>query len=80
LTDRSEIDALASLLREHLAKYGPGERIPSVHLFGIDEGKRLSGFTVAECKALVARAGLKESLGTELHKGIRLSKHVMRRP
>jgi hypothetical protein len=81
VSSRSErINRLADLLRGHLAAFGPGERITAVHLFGVDRGKDLSEFTVAECKVIAADAGLKESLGIELHKGVRLSRHVVRRP
>ena len=65
-------------MRQHLTSFGKGDRIPAVHLFGIDNGNDLERFPVAECKALAESSGLKASLGTELHKGVRLSKYVRR--
>ena len=73
-------DELASRLANYVRQFGEGKRIVAIHLFGIEFGKGLEHLTVDACKKLVSKAGFKESLGTELHKGIRLASYAQRRP
>jgi len=70
---------LARLLSEHLAAFECQQRIPSVHGFGIEHGRELSELTVEECKDVAEMSGIKRSLGTELHKGMKLEPYVQRR-
>jgi hypothetical protein len=44
-----------------------------MHLFAIEHAARLRGVNLKE---LAARAGIGESFGTELRKGIRLAEYV----
>lgn len=52
-----------------------GEAVTMIHLFGISyaEEIRQSGESM---RAIVAAAGLPESYGTEVSKGVKLSKYV----
>ena len=68
----------AEKLGPYVRELGPGLKITAIHLYGIEFGAALNGLTVADCKSLLAKAGLKDSLGTELHKGIRLSNFAKR--
>jgi hypothetical protein len=74
----SEID-LAKRLSDYVHSFGDGKRITAIHLFGIEFGHSLQHLSVSACKSLALKAGFKESLGTELHKGIRLSDFAIRK-
>lgn len=50
-----------------------------MHLFGIKFGGNLRHMSVGACRELTLKAGFKESLGIELHKGIRLSEFAKRK-
>lgn len=74
------IDAdLALKLANYVKAFGEGKRITAIHLFGIEFGQNLRHLSVGACKSLALKAGFKESLGTELHKGIRLSEFAQRK-
>jgi hypothetical protein len=68
---------LVERFRNFVGAMGEGRRIVGIHLFGIEIGEKLP-LTATDCKTLAQRAGFKESLGTELHKGIRLAPYVTR--
>ncbi len=70
---------LADMLANHLQSFECQQRIPSVHVFGIEHGKKLAELTVEDCKDVAEKAGIKRSLGTELHKGMKLEPYVQRR-
>lgn len=50
-----------------------GDRVVTIHLFAIEHAARLKGVNMRE---LAARAGIGESFGTELRKGVRLADYV----
>ena len=64
---------LAEQLRRALLAAPKGDRVVTIHLFAIRHGERLKGVNL---KDLAARAGIGESFGTELRKGIRLAEFV----
>jgi uncharacterized protein YunC (DUF1805 family) len=67
------LDDLANALREMYKRAKRGERATAVHLFGIRYADQLGG---APIKEIVLRAGLTESWGTEVRKGMKLAQHV----
>lgn len=50
-----------------------GDRVVTIHLFGIRNAGRLKGVNLGD---LAERAGLGSSFGTELRKGVRLAEFV----
>lgn len=64
---------LAEELRKACAAAPKGERVVTIHLFGIRNASRLEGINVNE---LAERAGIGKSFGTELRKGMRLAEFV----
>lgn len=70
---------LADRFRSYVSEFGPGQKITAIHLFGVEHGQSLQHLSTSDCKKLALKAGFKESLGTELHKGIRLSKYAIRK-
>ena len=64
---------LAEKLRNALLAAPKGDRVVTIHLFGIRHAGRLKGVNLKE---LADRAGIGESFGTELRKGIRLAEFV----
>jgi hypothetical protein len=55
------------------AKLKKGDIVVTIHLFGIEYAAVLKGL---DLNALAARAGISETYGTELRKGIRLADYV----
>jgi hypothetical protein len=64
---------LADELRRACAAAPKGERVVTIHLFGIRHAERLKGTNLRE---LADRAGIGSSFGTELRKGVRLAEFV----
>jgi 5-methylcytosine-specific restriction protein B len=64
---------LVEELRLALIAAPKGDRVVSIHLFGIRHAKRLRG---ANLRELAERAGIGPSFGTELRKGVRLAEFV----
>jgi hypothetical protein len=64
---------LASELRTSVNSAPGGERVVSIHLFGIRRSRDLQGVSL---KALVETAGIPSSYHTEVYKGMRLPKYV----
>jgi hypothetical protein len=71
--------SLADRFRKYVEDFGSGQKITAIHLFGVEHGESLQHLSTSDCKQLALKAGFKESLGTELHKGIRLSKFAKRK-
>ena len=71
---------LADRFKAYVDGFGVGKRIPAIHLFGVEHGEKLAHLSTGDCKRLAVKAGFKESLGTELYKGIRLSEYAQRKP
>jgi hypothetical protein len=64
---------LAQQLRKAVDEAPSGDRVVTIHLFGIGHAARLEGVNLQE---LAERAGIGKSFGTELRKGIRLASFV----
>jgi hypothetical protein len=65
---------LTEELRAALQAAPRGDRVVSIHLFGIRHAECLKGVNLGE---LAERAGAGASFGTELRKGVRLADHVV---
>ena len=68
-----ELQELADRLREMYATAPPREKVVQLHLFGIIYAAEFSRFSP---NAVVERAGLPRSYGTEVSKGRNLAKYV----
>jgi 5-methylcytosine-specific restriction protein B len=66
-------EQLAAELKNACERAGKGEHVTTVHCFGIRFANELKGRNLKEIAGL---AGIKESLGTEINKGVRLARHV----
>ncbi|QQN75038.1 hypothetical protein [Croceicoccus sp. YJ47] len=64
---------IADELRNACRSAKKGDTVVTIHLFGIEHAERLKGM---DLKALAARAGISETYGTELRKGVRLADYV----
>ena len=67
---------LEEQLRKAILGARAGDRVVTIHLFGIDHAAELVGVNLYD---LAERARLGKSFGTELRKGVRLAEHVKRR-
>jgi 5-methylcytosine-specific restriction protein B len=67
---------LSAALREAVEGAPYGERVVSIHLFGIDHARELRGVPL---KQLVRNARIPSSYGTEIAKGMKLAEFVRRR-
>ena len=67
------IAELALQLRESVNGAADGERVVSIHLFGIRRARELQGVSL---KDLVRIAGIPASYHTEVYKGMRLAEYV----
>jgi hypothetical protein len=65
---------LADELRRTCENAPKGDKVVSIHLFGIRHAKVLDGMNLHD---LADRAGIGRSFGTELRKGVRLADHVL---
>ena len=67
-----QTEQLASMLKEVCERSAPGERVLTIHLFGIRYAEELKGrfHQVAEA------SGVGKSYGVELSKGAKLAPHV----
>ena len=60
-------------LKRAIAGAPKGDKVVTIHLFGIQHAKLLDGMNLQD---LAERAGIGKSFGTELRKGVRLSEFV----
>src|SRR5687768_13056032 len=60
-------------LHDARAQAPAGDVVVRLHLFGIDHAEELAG---VDLKALVAKAEIPASYGTEIRKGMRLAQYV----
>lgn len=67
------MDDLVKQLQQALNAAPKGNRVVTIHLFGIKHAARLTGIDLQE---LARRAGIGKSFGTELRKWVRLASHV----
>jgi hypothetical protein len=67
------VSDLADELRVACETAKKGDVVVTIHLFGIEHADVLKGL---DLRALAARAGISETYGTELRKGVRLADYV----
>lgn len=67
---------LAQILKADLARAGDGDRVVTIHLFGVRHAQLLDGMDLGR---LAEEAGIGKSYGTEIRKGVRLAEHVVLR-
>ena len=60
-------------LKRAVAAARKGDKVVTIHLFGIRHARRLDGLNLND---VAGRAGIGKSFGTELRKGVRLADHV----
>ena len=66
-------------LKEMYENAPNGEHVLQIHLFGIKYAKEMKKNNYS-AKDIVKASGIKESYGTEVDKGIKLSKYVVLKP
>ena len=71
------ISEAADILKNMYGTAPAGEQVAQVHLFGIRYASELEGMPLAE---IVMRAGISQSYGTEIRKGIHLARYVVLKP
>lgn len=69
------VKELGDMLREMYENAAKGEAVAMIHLFGIKYAKEITN-SKASKKEIAKSAGIHESYGTEISKGMKLSKHV----
>ena len=69
------LQQLAENLREMYLESNKGEAVVMIHLFGIKYAEEIKTAEVS-MKAIALAAGINESYGTEIGKGVKLSKFV----
>jgi hypothetical protein len=69
------LQQLAEKLREMYFDSNDGEAVVMIHLFGIKYASEIKN-SGASMKTIALAAGIKESYGTEISKGVKLSKFV----
>ena len=69
-----QVPELARALREAVNRAPEGERVVSIHLFGIRHARDLREVSLRD---VVDGAGIPRSYVTEVHKGMRLAEHVV---
>jgi len=68
---------LGILLKNSYDNAPRGEQMVYVHLFGIDHSEAIQA--AGGIQVVITESGIKDSLKTELTKGVNLSKYVQRR-
>ncbi len=66
---------LASKLKSMYENAKKGEAVAMIHLFGIKYADEIKENNIS-CKTIAMEAGIKESYGTEISKGVKLAKYV----
>ncbi len=64
---------ISDALKKACDSAAPGDRVVTIHLFGIEHAETLHGMNLKE---IAVRAGISETYGTELRKGVRLAEYV----
>ncbi|MET3972309.1 MULTISPECIES: HTH-like domain-containing protein [Bradyrhizobium] len=67
------VQELADQLRQDYDTAEEGKKVIAIHLFGIRWASQLEGIS---CKEVAIRAGIHESYGTEIRKGVNLAEYV----
>ncbi|MFT0878873.1 hypothetical protein VRZ08_20075 [Rhodopseudomonas sp. G2_2311] len=71
-----KISELANELREAYEASEDGNKVVSIHLFGIRRANELEG---QSCKDIAVLAGIPHSYATEIRKGMKLAPYVSMR-
>ena len=69
------LEELGNELKDAYFGAEKGEAVAMIHLFGIKFAEEISA-SDASCKAIAKAAGIRESYGTEISKGVKLSRYV----
>jgi hypothetical protein len=69
------VQELGKILHEMYFESEQGEAVAMIHLFGIKYAKEIAA-SGASKKDIAKIAGLRESYGTEISKGVKLSRYV----
>ena len=64
---------IVEVLKRAIAVAPKGNKVVTIHLFGIQHSERLDGMNLQD---LAEQAGIGKSFGTELRKGVRLAEYV----
>lgn len=64
---------LVDALSKACATAAKGDKVVTIHLFGIEHAARLKNVNLSD---LAGRAGISEKYGTELRKAVRLAEYV----
>ncbi|ODW62841.1 hypothetical protein BBL91_22300 [Vibrio parahaemolyticus] len=69
------LNELGSTLEEMYQNAPENESVAMIHLFAIKYAEQIKNLNTS-CKSVAKAAGINESYGTEISKGIKLSKYV----
>lgn len=70
------LNELGEILHDMYFNSEEGEKVAMIHLFGIKYAKDIQDVKESK-KAIAKAAGIRESYGTEVSKGVKLSKYVV---
>lgn len=70
-----QIQQLADILSERVRNAEKGERVTQIHLFGIEYADQIG----SAATKVVEASEIDDSFATEVRKGIKLARYVMRR-
>lgn len=70
------LNELADVLSDMYRNAPHGDSVAMIHLFGIKYAREIKTLE-ASCKAIAKAAHINESYGTEISKGVKLSKYVI---
>ena len=73
--DIMELKDLGEKLKEMYNNAPGGEKVAMIHLFGIKYADEITR-SHSSNKDIAIKAGIPESYGTEISKGVKLAKHV----
>ncbi len=69
------LNELGSILRDMYHGAAGGDRVVMIHLFSIKYASEIAALD-GSCKDVAMAAGINESYGTEIAKGVKLAKYV----
>jgi hypothetical protein len=70
------LEDLGKILHDMYFDSKDGEAVAMIHLFGIKYANQIEGLDVSK-KDIARAAGINDSYGTEINKGVKLSKYVI---
>ena len=71
-----DLEELTKILHDMYFNSEEGETVAMIHLFGVRYADEIQQLGVAKT-TIATEAGLEESYGTEISKGVKLSKYVV---